>query len=81
MKVTLDFQNLGEDSEDGEYLQEMIELAKEAKGFCFFVDRGETCGIQVCHLNAPALAVMIRTLESEHPEIKWLKELSTQKRR
>jgi len=68
-KVILDFQNLIEGLENEQHFQAMMELAKEAKGFYFFISRGNSGGHQICNLDAAELAAMIDTIEKGHPEI------------
>ena len=76
MKVILDFPNLREGPDNSKYLQNMAEMAKEAKGFVFFADYGDNATIQICHLNVVTLAEMIRQLESQHPKIKEINKMS-----
>ena len=47
MKVILDFQNLRESPENAKHMQNMADMAKEAKGFCFYVDKGKYSGLDM----------------------------------
>ena len=69
MKVILDFPNLREGDSLPAHMDAMIEMAKEAKGFLFFIDRGDTSGIQMYKLNNVILAMMIDHLERDNPGI------------
>ncbi len=74
-KVILDFQELKDHAENESQLQNMTELAKEAKGFVFFIDRGESSGLQIACLNAISLAGMISQIYESHPQVRMLVQM------
>ena len=74
-KVLLDFPNLRDSPNKEEYLDEFINLAKDAQGFCFFIDRGETCGLMNYQLNDATLINLISELERTRPGLKFLRIL------
>ncbi len=75
MKVILDFPNLREDPSISRHLEQMIKMAKEAKGFLFFVDRGGTTGMQMYMISNAGLVTLIDSLERENPGVKYMREM------
>ena len=71
-KVILDFQELRDSPDNEKQLQAMINLAKEAKGYVFFIDRDGSSGMQVVCLNRMSLATMISQIYESYPEVKML---------
>ncbi len=71
-KVILDFQSLRDDPGGEDQLQNMTELAKDAKGFVFYIDRGESSGLQIACLNAVSLSGMISQIYKSYPQVKML---------
>ena len=69
MKVILDFPNLREDPSLSKHLEAMAKMAKEAKGFVFFIDRGDTSGMQMYMINDSGLLRMISMIEEQNPGI------------
>lgn len=76
MKVILDFPNLRENPSISRHLEQMIKMAKEAKGFLFFIDRGETSGMQMYMLNNVSLAMLIDNIEEGNPGVKQLRMMA-----
>jgi len=77
MKVILEFNNLRDSSDLSKHLQSMADAAKKSQGF-LFCSRGEGDeGIRLIHsLTAHELAVMIESIEDEHPEIKIIRMMN-----
>ncbi len=81
MKVILDFPNLRDDPSLQKHLQAMMDMAKDAKGFLFFIDRGNATGMQTYMLNDIALAKMIVTIESQQPGVKQVRMMAEMMKR
>ncbi len=75
MKVILDFQSLREDPDLSEHLEAMMDFAKEAKGFVFFVDVGGKAGMQVYMINNSGLMKMITMIEEQNPGLAQMREM------
>ena len=70
VKVELVFNslNIPDRALDDEAKQVMIDLAKNAKGFCFFTINGQTIGGMIRALSSLELAMVINSIYEAHPE-------------
>lgn len=74
-KVILDFQELRDHPDNESQLQSMTELAKDAKGYVFFIDRNNSSGIQIVCLNMISLAAMISQIYGTYPQVRMLVQM------